>query len=71
MILLSDREKETLYWLSQGASSEEIAEKMFISDKTARNHIAHILKKLGVSDRSQAIVYAWKTGFASQPPKTK
>ena len=71
MILLSEREKETLYWLSQGASSEEIAEKMFISDKTARNHIAHILKKLGVSDRSQAIVYAWKTGFASQPPKTK
>lgn len=53
---LSDRELEVLQLLADGRSPREVASQLFISPKTVRNHLSHIYAKLGVSDRSQAIV---------------
>ncbi|GHS87164.1 hypothetical protein AGMMS49957_06560 [Synergistales bacterium] len=63
---LTSREKEILYWLSQGLSNAEIASRTVLSEKTVKNHVSHILKKLGLRDRTQAAVMAWRTGFARQ-----
>ncbi|GHV45824.1 hypothetical protein FACS1894204_06040 [Synergistales bacterium] len=65
---LTPREKEILYWLSQGLSNAEIARRMVLSEKTVKNHVSHILKKLGLRDRTQAAVMAWRTGFAEKTP---
>lgn len=66
---LSDRELEVLFWLSQGLNGQDIAERLFLSDKTVKNHISHILSKLGVSDRTQAVSLAWRSGLASKSPE--
>jgi len=66
---LTLREKETLYWLSQGMNNAEISEKMILSDKTVKNHLSHVMKKLGIQDRTQAAVAAWKMGLAKMDPK--
>ncbi|GHS98880.1 hypothetical protein AGMMS50276_21500 [Synergistales bacterium] len=65
---LTLREKEILYWLSQGLSNAEIASHMVLAEKTVKNHVSHVLKKLGLRDRTQAAVMAWRTGFAETPP---
>lgn len=64
---LTQRERESLYWLAQGFSNTEIAGKMVLSEKTVKNHVSHILKKLDLRDRTQAAVYAWRSGFAQLP----
>lgn len=66
---LSPREKETLYWLSQGYNNLEMAHRMLLSEKTVKNHISHLLKKLELRDRTQAAVLAWKLGFAQMTPE--
>jgi DNA-binding NarL/FixJ family response regulator len=58
--LLSAREKEILHYLAGGASSAEIAAALHITESTLRTHFQHILKKLGLQNRSQAVVYAVK-----------
>ena len=58
--ILSAREKEILHHLAGGASSAEIAETLHISESTLRSHVQKILKKLGLQNRSQAVVYAVK-----------
>jgi pimeloyl-ACP methyl ester carboxylesterase/DNA-binding CsgD family transcriptional regulator len=55
---LSPREKEILARIAEGCSNVEIGKQLFISDKTVRNHVTHILEKLGVRSRAQAIVLA-------------
>lgn len=65
---LSEREIEVLFWLAQGLNGQEIADKLFLSDKTIKNHISHILAKLSVTDRTQAVSLAWKYGLASRSP---
>lgn len=60
---LSDRERQVLACISAGCSNTEISDKLFISEKTVKNHITHIFEKLGVSNRSQAIVKARDGGF--------
>lgn len=60
---LTDREIEVLRLLGQGASNREIAATLFISEKTAKNHLTHIFEKLGVSDRTQAALYAVREGI--------
>lgn len=62
---LTDRELEVLKLVGQGASNREIAGALFISEKTAKNHLTHIFDKLGVSDRTQAALYAVRTGLVS------
>ncbi len=61
---LTDREKEVLYWLAQGLSNMEISDKMVLSEKTIKNHVSHILKKLDLRDRTQAAILAWRMGIA-------
>ncbi|MDR1048864.1 MAG: response regulator transcription factor [Synergistaceae bacterium] len=65
---LTTREKEVLYWLSQGLSNIEIAERTVLSEKTVKNHVSHTLKKLDIRDRTQAAVIAWKAGFGQLSP---
>jgi NarL family two-component system response regulator LiaR len=55
---LTDREHEVLLGLVEGLSNKEIAEKLFISDKTVKIHVSKIFKKLNVKSRSQAVIYA-------------
>ena len=63
MLLLTQREKEVLFWLSQGFNNAEISNKMVLSEKTVKNHVSHLLKKLGLNDRTQAAVLAWRMGL--------
>lgn len=63
---LTQREKEVLFWLSQGYSNSEVAAKMILSEKTVKNHVSHVLRKLDLSDRTQAAVLAWKLGLAQR-----
>jgi DNA-binding NarL/FixJ family response regulator len=63
MLLLTQREKEVLFWLSQGFNNAEISAKMVLSEKTVKNHVSHLLKKLGLNDRTQAAVMAWRMGL--------
>ena len=61
--LLSTREIEVLCALAEGLYNKEIASKLQISEKTVKNHVSNIFKKIGVSDRTQAAVYAIKHKF--------
>jgi len=60
---LTVREREVLTILTRGSSTKEIAEALFISVSTVRNHIQNIFDKLGVHSRSEAIVYAYQNGL--------
>jgi two-component system, NarL family, response regulator DevR len=60
---LSSREKEVLKLIAEGSTNKEIAQALVISEHTARNHVVHILDKLGLSRRSEAAAYAAKAGF--------
>jgi DNA-binding NarL/FixJ family response regulator len=55
---LSDREKQVVELISQGFKNKEIAERMFISEQTVKNHLHNIFDKLGVSDRLELALYA-------------
>ncbi len=55
---LTEREREVLALVARGYTNKQIAEKLFVSEKTARNHVSHILEKLGLSRRSEAAAYA-------------
>jgi DNA-binding NarL/FixJ family response regulator len=55
---LTPRELDVLQLMVKGLSNKEIAEQLFISDKTVKIHVSNILKKLRVKSRSQAIIYA-------------
>ena len=68
LLELTPKEKEVLYWVSQGFCNAEIAQMMVLSEKTVKNHISHLLKKLDVKDRTQAAVLAWKLGLPQQGP---
>lgn len=57
---LSDREKEVLKLIASGMVNKEIASTLFISEKTVKNHVSSIFRKLEVQDRTQAAVYAIK-----------
>ena len=62
---LTRRERELLALLSRGVTStEELAEELYISQKTVKNHLASIYQKLAVSDRAQAAVEAIRLGLA-------
>lgn len=61
--VLSAREQEVIRHLAKGRSNKEIAEALFISEKTVKTHLSNIFKKLNVTCRLQAILYAQKTGM--------
>lgn len=60
---LTNRELEVLQAIVDGQTNREIANKLFISEKTVKNHVTNILKKLDLSDRTQAAVYALRHGL--------
>lgn len=60
---LTPREHDVLALLVQGASNREIAQRLFLSDKTVKQHVTKILRKQGVRSRSQAIIHAVKNGL--------
>jgi LuxR family maltose regulon positive regulatory protein len=62
---LSPREREILHLIASGASNQEIAETLVIAPNTVKRHIGNILAKLGVSNRTQALVQARKIGLIS------
>lgn len=60
---LTQREREVLRLLARGLSDPEIAGALRVGDATVRTYVARVLRKLGVRDRSQAVVFAYETGF--------
>jgi NarL family two-component system response regulator LiaR len=60
---LSAREREVLTLIAEGMSNQRIGERLEISEKTVKTHVSNILTKLGVTDRTQAAVFAWKSGL--------
>jgi DNA-binding NarL/FixJ family response regulator len=66
---LTEREREVLALIAEGATNKEIAAKLVVSENTARNHVSHILAKLGFSRRSEAAAYAVRKGMAADEGK--
>jgi DNA-binding NarL/FixJ family response regulator len=60
---LSQRELEVLRLMSGGLSNAEIAEQLIVGQATVKTHVAHILRKLAVRDRVQAVVFAYEHGI--------
>lgn len=63
---LTAREREILALLAKGYDNQRIADESFISLKTVKTHVSNILSKLAVSDRTQAVVYAFQHGLVEQ-----
>ncbi|WP_223700512.1 response regulator [Sutcliffiella deserti] len=64
---LTEREKEVLICLVEGLSNKEIAQRLFISDKTVKIHVSKIFKKLDVKSRSQVVIYAVQNRLVPLP----
>jgi DNA-binding NarL/FixJ family response regulator len=60
---LSERELEVFRLIARGLSNGEIAQELYISETTVKTHITHILQKLNLRDRVQAVVLAYQTGI--------
>lgn len=65
---LTAREVEVLRLVAMGCSNKDIAARLYISQKTVKNHISNILRKLEVEDRTQAAVWAVKANLLDQRP---
>jgi len=68
---LSDREMEVLNCVVRGMSNKEIANVLQISHQTVKNHVTSILRKFGVDDRTQAVIYALKRGWVTLKDSTR
>ena len=66
---LSSREIEVLDCVAHGFSNKEIADELFVTEQTVKNHMTSVLKKLDVNDRVQAVLYAVKNGWIEIGPQ--
>jgi DNA-binding NarL/FixJ family response regulator len=60
---LSEREQEVLRMIARGQTNAEVAETLFISEGTVKNHVTHIYAKLEVRTRAEAVAWAWQHGI--------
>lgn len=65
---LSDRELEVLRLIAEGLSNQDIADRLVISERTARNHVGNILAKLQLANRTQAALFAIRKGIYTPEP---
>jgi DNA-binding NarL/FixJ family response regulator len=61
--LITGREREVLRLLAAGYSNREIGRALFVAEGTVKNHVSNILRKLGVRDRTRAVLKAIERGF--------
>jgi DNA-binding NarL/FixJ family response regulator len=60
---LTEREREVLALIGRGLTNDEIADRLFISGTTVRTHVTHVLQKLQLRDRIQAVILAYESGL--------
>lgn len=64
---LTERELDVLKCIGEGMTNQQISEELYIGVKTVKTHVSNILGKLGISDRTQAAVYANRNGLVKNP----
>jgi DNA-binding NarL/FixJ family response regulator len=62
---LTDREFEVLVQLARGASNAEIAKQLYLGETTVKTHVSRVLTKLGLRDRTHAVVFAYENGIVA------